>query len=78
MSQTPWIGDIKVWRETPLNLKLRLLKKHYCTGPCGQSSSVLATRSALEGALNEAIKMIENGSVAVTWENSTEVLDQPS
>ena len=54
-----WIKDPLKWRELPLIEKLEALRIHYCTGPCGQSSSVMATRSATDFAFKEAIMIID-------------------
>jgi hypothetical protein len=53
-----WIKEPLKWRELPLVEKLEALRKHYCTGPCGQSMSVMMTRSATNIALKEAIMTI--------------------
>lgn len=50
-----WIKDKQKWDKLPLIERLEALRKHYCTGPCGQSSGVLATRSATNAAIREAI-----------------------
>jgi len=55
-----WIKDAIKWKEIPLVEKLEALRLHYCTGPCGQSSSILATRSATDSALKEAMKTIDS------------------
>jgi hypothetical protein len=53
-----WIKDPLRWGKMSLVERLEALRKHYCTGPCGQSHSVLATRSATNIALKEAIMSI--------------------
>jgi hypothetical protein len=53
-----WIKEPLRWRELSLVERLEALRLHYCTGPCGQSSGVMATRSATDFALREAIMMI--------------------
>lgn len=55
-----WIKDPLKWKELPLMDKLEALRKHYCTGPCGQSSGVLTTRSATNAALREAMMVIDS------------------
>ena len=50
-----WITDPRGWDALPLADRLELLRKHYCTGPCGQSHSVLATRAATSKTLREAV-----------------------
>ena len=50
-----WLKDPAVWRELPLDKQLEELRRFHCTGPCGQSSSVLANRAALYNALTDAI-----------------------
>lgn len=47
------------WMAQPLLLRLERLRVHYCTGPCGQSSTVLNERSGADQTLREAIKEIE-------------------
>lgn len=53
-----WIKDKEKWDKLPLVERLEALRLHYCTGPCGQSSSVLTTRSVTNIALKEAIMSI--------------------
>jgi len=55
---TPWIKDPIKWEQAPLVDKLEELRKHYCTGPCGQSSSVISNRSTTNKTLREAIETI--------------------
>ena len=43
----------------PLVERLDLLRREYCTGPCGQSNSVMARREALNRALKESREIIE-------------------
>lgn len=50
-----WIKEPLRWQGLPLVEKLEALRLHYCTGPCGQSMSVMATRSATNKALEDAI-----------------------
>lgn len=57
-----WLSNPTAWNELPLTDKLEALRKHYCTGPCGQSSSVLATREATNRALKEAIEKLKEES----------------
>jgi peptide deformylase len=44
MTYPLWIRDEDKWTELQLFEQLEHLRKHYCTGPCGQSSNVLKTR----------------------------------
>ena len=53
-----WIKDKAKWDRLSLVERLEALRLHYCTGPCGQSMSVMATRSATNIALKEAIMSI--------------------
>lgn len=53
-----WIKDPLKWDKLTLVERLEALRIHYCTGPCGQSMSVMATRSATNIALKEAIMSI--------------------
>jgi hypothetical protein len=55
-----WIRDKQKWDGLPLMEKLEALRLHYCTGPCGQSMSVMATRSATNKALKEAMMVIDS------------------
>lgn len=48
-----WLKDPVKWESLQLSEKVKLLRKYYYSGPCGQSSSVLATKSALEKTLKE-------------------------
>lgn len=50
-----WLKDILEWNKLPLVEKLEHLRKHYCTGPCGQSSSIQTTRSVTDSVLQESI-----------------------
>ena len=53
-----WIKDPLKWDKLTLVERLEALRIHYCTGPCGQSMSVMATRSATDFTLREVIMMI--------------------
>lgn len=55
-----WIRDKQKWDKLPLVERLEALRLHYCTGPCGQSMSVMATRSATNKALKEAMMVIDS------------------
>ena len=50
-----WIKDPLKWDRLSLVERLEALRIHYCTGPCGQSMSVMSTRSATDKALKDAI-----------------------
>ena len=57
-----WLKDPAKWESLQLNEKVRLLREYYCTGPCGQSSHILTTRSTLEKTLKEVESiLIEKG-----------------
>jgi hypothetical protein len=43
-----WLKDPAKWESLQLSEKVKLLREYYCTGPCGQSSHILTTRSVLE------------------------------
>lgn len=40
--------------------RLKILRKYYCTGPCGQSSSVLQTRSTTRRIIDDVIRYVED------------------
>ena len=50
-----WIRDPKKWQSLSLIDRLNALHTWYCTGPCGQSASVLAARDELSRSLIEAL-----------------------
>jgi hypothetical protein len=50
-----WIKEPLRWRELSVVERLEALRIHYCTGPCGQSMSVMMTRSATDKTLKDAI-----------------------
>lgn len=54
-----WLTNPEKWGSLRTVEKLELLRKHYCTGPCGQSSSVHKTREATNETLKEAIDLLE-------------------
>jgi hypothetical protein len=53
-----WNRDPAKWNTRPLAEQLEMLRKFYCTGPCGQSASVLGTRGALDRTIREAQRVI--------------------
>lgn len=55
-----WNRDPLKWQDLPLKEKVDMLRKYYCTGPCGQSSSTLGTRSALNSVLLDVIEILSN------------------
>lgn len=55
-----WNRDPLKWRELPLKEKVEMLRKFHCTGPCGQSSSTLGTRSALNDVMLDVIDILNN------------------
>ena len=58
-----WLKDPIKWESLQLSEKVKLLRKYHCTGPCGQSSHILTTRSVLEKTLKEVESfLIEKGS----------------
>ncbi len=62
-----WIRDPAAWAARSLAERLEALREHYCTGPCGQSSSVMATRSAADGAFREAIEAARTPGPATAY-----------
>lgn len=56
-----WLKDILEWNKLPLVEKLEHLRKHYCTGPCGQSSSIQTTRSVTDETLKDVINLMRKG-----------------
>lgn len=54
-----WINDPNKWQKQSDIEKLKLLRQHYCTGPCGQSNHILATRSATDSCLSDTIKIVQ-------------------
>lgn len=56
--QDVWNTDPAKWQAMPLVERLEAMRKWHCTGPCGQSSSVMGTRSALDATLREAVETV--------------------
>ena len=54
-----WLKNQEDWRDLDLLVQLEHLRKYYCTGPCGQSSSTLATRSATDKVMRDIIKELK-------------------
>ena len=54
-----WLSNPQRWQSRPLAERLEMFRKHYCTGPCGQSNHVLSTREAFNSALKEAISKLK-------------------
>jgi hypothetical protein len=50
-----WLRDPKKWKSFSLIDRLNALHTCYCTGPCGQSASVLAARDELSRCVIEAL-----------------------
>ena len=48
------------WLKKPLLDRLEEIRKLNCTGPCGQSSSVISKRTCENQTLLEAITLIKN------------------
>jgi hypothetical protein len=59
MKNMLWISDPKKWAGLDILEQLELLRQHYCTGPCGQSSSVQKTREVTNETLKSAIESIQ-------------------
>jgi hypothetical protein len=53
-----WNKDPAAWEAMPLVDRLEAMRKWHCTGPCGQSASVLGTRGALDRTIREAQRVI--------------------
>jgi len=49
-----YIGEVD-WSNLPLAEQLEEIRKHLCTGPCGQSSQVMQQRSRIDSTLRQAI-----------------------
>lgn len=54
-----WIKDPEKWKSLPLTEQLEHLRKHYCTGPCGQSMKTTMLRAVTNRVLRAAIKELE-------------------
>jgi|TARA_R110002167_G_scaffold4502_2_gene20955 hypothetical protein len=54
-----WLTNPIKWTSLDVTDQLEAIRKHYCTGPCGQSSSIASTRSATDAVLKLAIKEIK-------------------
>lgn len=57
-----WNKDSITWSTMTLTEQLEALRKYHCSGPCGQSSSVLGTRSALDTAMKQAVLVLNTQS----------------
>lgn len=55
-----WINNPAEWDKLSLIEKIKILRKYYCTGPCGQSLNVIQTRSVLEKTLKEVESILES------------------
>ncbi len=51
------------WETLLLQQQLEAIRKHLCTGPCGQSSQVHQQRQRIEAALKAAIDYLNRGEV---------------
>jgi hypothetical protein len=49
-----WTKKPKEWESLPAFIQMEAMRLHFCTGPGGQSSSVLSARSALDRVLSMA------------------------
>lgn len=58
MANPLWLKDILVWNKLSLKEQLEAIRVHLCTGPCGQSSSTMQTRSVISNTLKEAIEKV--------------------
>jgi hypothetical protein len=52
-----WFKDPVAWQSKSLAERLSLLKKHYCTGPSGQSFTAGMIVALTESTLKEAIAL---------------------
>jgi len=50
------------WSTLLLQQQLEAVRKHLCTGPCGQSSQTMQQRSRIDEALRAAIGYLNQGS----------------
>jgi len=57
-----WNKDPVTWAAMPLVDRLELLRKWHCTGPCGQSASVIGTRASLDVTIREAQRVAEKAN----------------
>ena len=48
-----YLNNRQKWDELDLDTQVEEIRKHYCTGPCGQSSSVLEIRGRTNKVLIE-------------------------
>ena len=48
-----WNSDPQAWESMSLTDRLEAMRRWHCTGPCGQSSSVLGTRVTLNKTIYE-------------------------
>lgn len=61
-----WLKNPDKWNKRSLVEKLELLRKHYCTGPCGQSNSVLTTREETNKVFKEVINLLTMDKPSLT------------
>ena len=54
-----WVENPREWKEMDIIDQLKYLMQYTYTGPCGQSSHVLAQRTATRETLGTAIKTIQ-------------------
>ncbi len=58
--KNPLYKDNIEWDKLSLEEQLEALRIHYCTGPCGQSQSVLEIRSRTSNVLKRCKGIIED------------------
>jgi hypothetical protein len=54
-----WLKDVPAWNKLSLSEQAERLRKHYCTGPCGQSSDVMQTRSVTDKFFRDVQKRLD-------------------
>jgi len=59
--KNPLYGDRAKWVTLLLQEQLEAIRKHLCTGPCGQSSQVMQQRERIDAALRAAIEYLNEG-----------------
>ena len=61
MKKNPlYSGEPEKWDALPLLARLEWIRKHLCTGPCGQSQQVMTQRERISQTLKEAMAHIND------------------
>ena len=53
-----WIKDPIKWQAATLKEKVEALRKHFCTGPCGQGMANMSASAELNKVLREVISKL--------------------